>query len=270
MLFAKLGSLSSMQIMKPVIPPQYHFRMNSINLNETFQESIADVTRNNEDSRVADSADVGINQVKFEELVQATENFSEDNKLGKGGFGSVYKGTWRHLEVAIKRIIGQTEIPRDFLNELKYMNRFRHDNILALYGYSLNGNETCLVYQLMTGGTLHDRLYSKNTDRYPRLDWNERLNVMIGVANGLQFLHADKPLIHGDIKPANILLDKHLEPKLGDFGLGREGRSDEDVEISKVLGTRPYLPEDFIRKKSLSPKVDVFSYGCVLFEVASK
>lgn len=109
------------------------------------------------------------------------------------------------------------------LGELRILNAVRHDNILPLYGYSLGGDFPCLVYQFMPNGSLEDRLLCRQ-GTYP-LNWEQRFNIARGTARGLQFLHTmgDKPLIHGDIKSANILLDKNFEPKIGDFGLAREG-----------------------------------------------
>ena len=109
------------------------------------------------------------------------------------------------------------------MGELRILNAVRHDNILPLYGYSLGGDFPCLVYQFMPNGSLEDRLLCRQ-GTYP-LNWEHRFNIARGTARGLQFLHTmgDKPLIHGDIKSANILLDKNFEPKIGDFGLAREG-----------------------------------------------
>ena len=109
------------------------------------------------------------------------------------------------------------------MGELRILNAVRHDNILPLYGYSLGGDFPCLVYQFMPNGSLEDRLLCRQAVQ--PLTWEQRLNVARGTARGLQFLHtmSDKPLIHGDIKSANILLDKNFEPKIGDFGLAREG-----------------------------------------------
>lgn len=153
------------------------------------------------------------------------------------------------------------------LNELRFLNACRHDNILPLYGYSLTGGKPCLVYQLMMGGTLEQRLYPPYS-----LSWQQKYVIAQGTARGLQFLHTfkEKPLIHGDIKPANILLDPCLQPKIGDFGLTRESPSNKPVEISKVYGTRPYLPAEFIETRCLSTKIDTYSYGIVLYEMASQ
>lgn len=133
--------------------------------------------------------------------------------------------------------------------------------------HTVAGAEPCVVYQFMVGGSLEQRLYIAST-RKP-LSFAQRQRVIKGTACGLQYLHTyidGKPLIHGDIKPANILLDPCCQPKIGDFGLVREG-SLESMEVSSVYGTRPYLPIEFLAKRSLSTKIDTFSFGVVLFEV---
>lgn len=215
-----------------------------------------------------------IPQIDYKELLEATDNWNEVNILGKGGFGTVYKGCWKLTSVAIKKITynspdGGDKIQiQQSLNELKHLNSCRHDNILPLYGYSINGADPCLVYQLMSGGSLEWRLSSKSSK--PPLTWEQRLNIACGTARGLQYLHTfrEKPLIHGDIKPANILLDPCNEPRIGDFGLAREGHSqNSSMEVSRVYGTKPYLPLEFSHYKSLSTKVDTFSYGVVLLEM---
>lgn len=123
----------------------------------------------------------------------------------------------------------------------------------------------------MPGGCLEQKLRAKHP--HQQLNWAKRLNITIGVARGLQFLHTigDKPLIHGDIKSANILLDLNDEPKIGDFGLAREGPQSDytHIKVSRIHGTRPYLPDEFLRAKQISTKVDTYSYGVVLFEIAT-
>lgn len=213
-----------------------------------------------------------LTRIPYDELRVATKGWSDREVLGRGGFGTVFRGVWKMTDVAIKRIEyrGQSADAKEaikiemqqILNELKHLNMCRHDNVLPLYGWSYGGGEPCLVYQLMAGGSLEKRLLNKENP----LNFLQRINISIGTAKGLQFLHtfSSKPLIHGDIKPANILLDPCCIPKIGDFGLAREGTF-EGMEVSKAYGTKPFLPYEFLRERILSTKVDTYSYGVVLF-----
>lgn len=209
-----------------------------------------------------------MSQVRYEDLEVATNNWDKANELGSGGFGIVYKGIWVGLTVAIKKISYRGSSKKiqiqQSVNELKHLNSFRHDNVLPIYAYCINGSEQCLVYQYMAGGSLEYRLYKAKVP----LTFAQRVKIALGTANGLQFLHTlkDKPLIHGDIKPANILLDEHNGPKIGDFGLVRFGER-ESMEVSSVFGTRPYLPKEYLEKRLFSAKIDTYSYGIMLFEM---
>lgn len=227
-------------------------------------------------SNVVESAGP-IPNVSYEELQIATDNWNPNVVLGKGGFGTVFKGTWKRTQVAIKRI-EQKDDPeahsiqiKQSITELYCLNSYRHDNILPLYAYSIGGPQPCLVYQFMPGGCLERRLRVRDPEKV--LKWPQRLNIAIGTARGLQYLHTigDKPLIHGDIKSANILLDLNDIPRIGDFGLAREGPRGEytHIQISRIHGTRPYLPDDFLRSHQFSTKVDTYSFGIVLFELAT-
>ncbi|XP_068082149.1 interleukin-1 receptor-associated kinase 4 isoform X2 [Anabrus simplex] len=219
-----------------------------------------------------------IPQIAYNELMQATDNWSKANILGKGGFGTVFKGKWKNTLVAIKRIEQrgaesgesyQTQMEQS-LRELRILNACRHDNILPVYGFSVGGAEPCLVYQYMPNGSLEDRLMCRN--RTIPLTWLQRHNIAVGTARGLQFLHTNEmPFIHGDIKSANILLNNHFEPRIGDFGLARQGPQTQytHMHVSRVQGTLPYLPEEFLRSKVMSEKVDTFSFGIVLFELGT-
>ncbi|XP_068625595.1 serine/threonine-protein kinase pelle [Battus philenor] len=213
-----------------------------------------------------------IPMVHYEELKAATDNWNDSNLLGKGGFGQVYKGVWKLSAVAVKRLLNNDwKNNKELIGEM-CLNQYRHDNILPLYGYSLGGPEACLVYQYMAGGSLEKRLRCKTG--HPPLTWSQRYKIAHGVARGLQYLHtmAGTPLIHGDIKPANILLDQCIMPKIGDFGLARKGPYGEErthLKVSRVHGTRPYLPDEYLRSHYLSPAVDVFSYGVVMLELAT-
>lgn len=222
----------------------------------------------------------GTPHISYQELTLATNNWDRLNILGKGGFGTVYKGFWKKTPIAVKKLeVMRSDKSEETLNqcqreqsmrELKYLNSCRHDNILPLYGISFESGKYCLVYQFMPNGSLEDRLLMrKNT---PTLIWSERLNIAKGTALGLQFLHSrEPPLIHGDIKSANILLNAHMDPVIGDFGLTQEGPIEKATHITlkRVNGTRPYLPFEFLSAKRLSTKVDVYGFGIVLFELAT-
>ncbi|XP_030370128.1 serine/threonine-protein kinase pelle [Scaptodrosophila lebanonensis] len=220
-------------------------------------------------------------EIDYQELVCATNNFSPSNKLGHGGFGDVYKGYWKQINVAIKvmnyrqknnQVNGQIELRQSY-TELKYLSTIRYDNILALYGFSINGDKPCLVYELMIGGSLESRLkwYRAKPQPLIPLTWAERFRISLGTAKGIYFLHTARttPLIHGDIKPANILLDKCGLPKIGDFGLAREGPKslNATMKVKHVFGTRFYLPPEFLESNKLSTGVDIYSFGIVLMEV---
>ncbi|XP_024875292.1 serine/threonine-protein kinase pelle-like [Temnothorax curvispinosus] len=213
----------------------------------------------------------------YSELAIATDGWNQHNILGRGGFGTVYRGIWKNTDVAIKKIRQKGSDSdesyilqlQQSLKEIKILNSRTHENILPLYAYSLGGEAPCLVYQLMKNGSLEDRLLLRQKTK--PLKWMQRHEIAKGTARGLQYLHTigEKPLIHGDIKSANILLDKNFEPRIGDFGLAREGPERDSMKISRIHGTRPYLPEEFLRDKKLSTKIDTYSYGIVLFEIAT-
>ncbi|XP_061392466.1 serine/threonine-protein kinase pelle [Musca vetustissima] len=220
--------------------------------------------------------DTGLPEIDYKELTVGTNNWDERYRLGKGGFGIVYRGVWKMTDVAIKLMTykdsdGQEQAKIELQqsrNELNCLYRYRHDNILPIYGYCITGEKPCLVYQLMRRGALYDHL---NTNKYPPLTMQKRINISAGTAKGLLFLHTllkDKSLIHCDIKPGNILLDQCLQPKIGDFGLAREGPGDDSyITVDHVYGTRGYLPPEFADLRRLSKHVDTFSFGVVLLEM---
>ncbi|XP_012254645.2 pelle-like serine/threonine-protein kinase pik-1 [Athalia rosae] len=221
-------------------------------------------------------ANSGLPLISYNELATATNGWSSVTVLGRGSFGTVFKGIWKNTPVAIKRLEQRvsdtngsyvTQLQQS-LRELNILNSYRHDNILPLYAYSMGPEPPCLVYQFMPNGSLQDRLQLKY--RTKPLTWLQRHEIAKGTARGLQYLHTrDKPLIHGDIKSANILLDKNFEPRIGDFGLAREGPEKNHIKVSGIRGTRPYLPNEFLHDKILSTKIDTYSYGIVLFELAT-
>ncbi|XP_053551636.1 interleukin-1 receptor-associated kinase 1 [Bombina bombina] len=213
----------------------------------------------------------------FQEIVQATNNFSRSMLIGEGGFGCVYKATMRHTEYAVKRLKQNSElewntVKKSFLTEIEKLTCVRHPNIIDLAGYCTEGEEYCLVYLYLPNGSLEDRLHSEGN--FLPLSWEQRLGILQGAACGIQFLHSCQPsIIHGDIKSSNILLDHTLTPKLGDFGLARfsrytgdGGKSRTVAQTTTVRGTLAYLPNEYVQLGKLTLALDTYSFGVVLLE----
>ncbi|GLJ34645.1 hypothetical protein SUGI_0696780 [Cryptomeria japonica] len=169
----------------------------------------------------------------------ATRNFHDDNKLGEGGFGSVYKGTMPDgKEVAVKKLsLKSSQGKVEFLNEVKLVAKIQHRNLVSLLGCCIEGFERLLVYEFLVNKSLDKILF--DPDQRKELDWNKRLNIICGIARGLLYLHEDSRLriIHRDIKASNILLDEKFLPKISDFGLARLIHQDEAYVNTRVAGT---------------------------------
>uniref|UniRef100_A0A8C6QWD3 Interleukin-1 receptor-associated kinase 1 n=1 Tax=Nannospalax galili TaxID=1026970 RepID=A0A8C6QWD3_NANGA len=215
----------------------------------------------------------------FCEISQGTCNFSEEQRIGEGGFGCVYRAVMRNTTYAVKRLkeeadLEWTVVKQSFLTEVEQLSRFRHPNIVDFAGYCAESGFYCLVYGFLPNGSLEDRLHLQ-TQACPPLSWPQRLDILLGTARAIQFLHQDSPsLIHGDIKSSNVLLDERLMPKLGDFGLARfsrftganPGQSSAVARTSTVRGTLAYLPEEYIKTGRLAVDTDTFSFGVVILE----
>uniref|UniRef100_A0A0E0L9J5 non-specific serine/threonine protein kinase n=1 Tax=Oryza punctata TaxID=4537 RepID=A0A0E0L9J5_ORYPU len=207
------------------------------------------------------------------ELQVATDNFSPNNLLGRGGFGKVYKG--RLLDgslIAIKRLnedrIGTGE--RQFLMEVELISMAVHQNLLRLQGYCMTPTERLLVYPYMENKSLETRL-RECSDSQPPLDWPTRRKIALGSARGLSYLHegCDPKIIHRDVKAANILLDEKLEAVVGDFGLARIMDYKVSHVVTGVMGTLGHIPMEYLTAGRTSDKTDVFGYGIMLFELIS-
>ncbi|KAG0563786.1 hypothetical protein KC19_8G059000 [Ceratodon purpureus] len=203
-------------------------------------------------------------------LKHAAMNFSLENKLGEGGFGSVFKGILPDgMEVAIKKLSAKSQQGNDeFLNEVTLITSVQHRNLVKLRGCCLKAEERLLVYEYLENKSLHQALFDK-----PRLqmDWQTRLKILEGTARGLAYLHegCHTRIVHRDIKASNILLDKDLNPKIADFGLARIF-SENDTHVStRVAGTAGYLAPEYAMRGQLTEKADVFSYGIVVLELVS-
>ncbi|KAJ7292292.1 hypothetical protein O6H91_Y287600 [Diphasiastrum complanatum] len=204
-----------------------------------------------------------------------------ENSLGEGGFGCVYKGLVAHrdpykgdiqLDVAVKQLNSRGQQGhKEWLAEVKYLERVNHPNLVKLIGYCVEdddrGQQMLLVYEFMPKISLEVHLFRKGL---PVLSWQTRLNIALGVAEGLLYLHEglDIQIILRDLKPSNILLDKDYTPKLSDFGLARQGPDAGHSHVSTaVVGTMGYAAPEYIQTGHLTAKNDVWSFGIVLLEL---
>ncbi|KAK3419483.1 hypothetical protein EUGRSUZ_G00040, partial [Eucalyptus grandis] len=211
----------------------------------------------------------GARWFSLEELKKYTNNFSEANEIGSGGYGKVYKGTLPTGNlVAIKRAQqGSMQGGVEFKNEIELLSRVHHKNLVSLVGFCLEQGEKLLVYEFLPNGTLKESLSGKSGIR---LDWARRLKVAIGAARGLAYLHelANPPIIHRDIKSTNILLDDHLNAKVADFGLSKPmGDGERGHVTTQVKGTMGYLDPEYYMTQQLTEKSDVYGFGVLMLEL---
>ncbi|KAL1336079.1 hypothetical protein HN51_030479 [Arachis hypogaea] len=208
----------------------------------------------------------------FTTLTMATNNFSEENKLGEGGFGSVYRGRLvEGLEIAVKRLSKSSgQGNEEFKNEVKSMAKLQHRNLVRLFGCCIEKEEQMLVYEYMENNSLESILFDK--DKCCLLDWQMRFDIIRGISRGLLYLHQDSRLriIHRDLKASNILLDREMNPKISDFGMARIFCSDQtQANTRRVVGTYGYMSPEYAMDGLFSVKSDVFSFGVLVLEIIS-
>ncbi|CAI0460703.1 unnamed protein product [Linum tenue] len=208
--------------------------------------------------------------IEFEKLREATNNFADDNQLGQGGFGVVYKGKMMDgQEIAVKRLSTTSKQGLEELQtEVMLVAKLLHQNLVKLLGFCIDEEEKLLVYEYLPNGSLDKFLFDQN--RRLKLNWEMRYNIIVGIARGLLYLHEECPLkiIHRDMKASNILLDESMMPKISDFGLARLFPGTESHCITnRIVGTYGYMAPEYAVRGRYSTKSDVFSFGILVLEI---
>ncbi|XP_066311903.1 cysteine-rich receptor-like protein kinase 10 [Miscanthus floridulus] len=206
------------------------------------------------------------------ELLEATENFAEENRLGQGGFGPVYKGQLSDgQEIAVKRLASHSgQGFTEFRNEVELIAKLQHTNLVRLLGCCIQGEEKILVYEYLPNKSLDFFIFDESQSSL--LNWYKRRAIIEGVAQGLLYLHKHSRLrvVHRDLKASNILLDQDMNPKISDFGLARIFSSnDTEGSTKRVVGTYGYMSPEYASEGIYSVKSDVFSFGVLLLEILS-
>ncbi|EXC33466.1 putative leucine-rich repeat receptor-like serine/threonine-protein kinase [Morus notabilis] len=206
----------------------------------------------------------------FRQIKAATNNFDPINKIGEGGFGSVFKGILLDGSIiAVKQLSSKSrQGNREFVNEIGMISGLHHPNLVRLYGCCIEGNQLFLVYEYMENNSLARALFGPDDGRL-NLDWPTRHKICVGIAKGLAFLHEESTLrvVHRDIKTTNILLDKDLNPKISDFGLAKLDEEENTHISTRIAGTIGYMAPEYALWGYLTYKADVFSFAVVALEI---
>ncbi|XP_043716261.1 receptor protein kinase TMK1-like [Telopea speciosissima] len=210
--------------------------------------------------------------ISVQVLRNVTKNFAQENELGRGGFGTVYKGELDDgTQIAVKRmeagVISNKGLD-EFQAEIAVLSKVRHRHLVSLLGYSVESNERLLVYEFMPQGALSKHLFHWKSLKLEPLSWKRRLNIALDVARGMEYLHglAHQSFIHRDLKSSNILLGDDYRAKVSDFGLVKLADGDKSV-ATRLAGTFGYLAPEYAVTGKITTKVDVFSFGVVLMEL---
>ncbi|CAO2842650.1 unnamed protein product [Amaranthus hypochondriacus] len=209
-------------------------------------------------------------QYSFDTIRIATDNFSDSNKLGRGGFGTVYKGRLVNgQEIAVKRLSKESgQGDGEFKTEVMLVAKLQHRNLVRLLGFCLEHDERLLVYEFVPNTSLDHFLFDASKQSY--LEWNIRYKIITGIARGLLYLHEDSRLriIHRDLKASNILLDAEMNPKIADFGMARLFDVDQTQgDTNKIVGTYGYMAPEYVFHGFFSVKTDVYSFGVLVLEI---
>ncbi|KAL0915195.1 hypothetical protein M5K25_015596 [Dendrobium thyrsiflorum] len=215
---------------------------------------------------------INIRMFSYNELTSATWSFHPTNKIGRGGFGIVYKGVLRDgTQVAIKSLSAESKQGiHEFLTEIEMVSNIRHPNLVRLTGCCVEGTNRMLVYEYVENNCLASALLGPSNKQIA-LDWPKRAAICLGTANGLAFLHEETEphIVHRDIKASNILLDKDLLPKIGDFGLAKLFPDTVTHISTRVAGTIGYMAPEYAMLGQLTKKADIYSFGVLMLEIIS-
>jgi len=241
----------------------------------TKRKGVVIVEEEDEESGILEPMDevliegTGPKRFPYKELVVATDNFSEEGKLGQGGFGRVYRRFLadQNMEIAVKRMSSSSnQGKKDYISEVKTVSRLRHQNLVQLVGWSQKRDSFLLVFEYMSNGSLDYHLFRKKS----HLSWPVRYKIANGLAARLLYLHEEweQCVVHRDIKSSNVMLDSNFNAKLGDFGLAKLVDHGLRSQTTALAGTMDYMaPECFTTSKA-SKESDVFSFGVVLLKIA--
>jgi len=214
--------------------------------------------------------DVDLPLFDLEVILAATDNFALDNKIGEGGFGPVYMGKLEDgQEVAVKRLSRRSmQGAVEFKNEVKLIAKLQHRNLVRLLGCCIDEDERMLLYEYMHNQSLDTFIFDEGKRRLLR--WQQRFDIILGIARGLQYLHEDSRfrIIHRDLKASNVLLDRNMVPKISDFGIARMFGGDQTTEYTKkVIGTYGYMSPEYAMDGVFSMKSDIYSFGVMVLEI---
>ncbi|KAL2334500.1 hypothetical protein Fmac_015713 [Flemingia macrophylla] len=208
-------------------------------------------------------------QFTLGEIKIATNNFSNENKIGRGGFGEVYKGFIDGQRIAVKRLSrNSNQGVNEFKNEISLIAKLQHTNLVRLIGYCVEEQEKMLIYEYLSNKSLDYFLF--DTQQGKKLNWLERYNIIKGIAQGILYLHEYSRLkvIHRDLKSSNVLLDENFNPKVSDFGLARIIETSQDQRnTSRIVGTFGYMSPEYAMFGEFSEKSDVYSFGVMILEI---
>ncbi|VFQ67129.1 unnamed protein product [Cuscuta campestris] len=210
-----------------------------------------------------------VSLLEYQLLLAATNNFADENVLGGGRLGQLYKARFDDgSEAAVKRLSsgGEHNAQKEFENEVGFLSKRQHQNIVSLLGYSIHGDMRFLVYEMMNNSSLEFQLHGPSHGS--SLSWPLRMKIALDVARGLEYLHERcyPTVIHRNLKSSNILLDNNFNAKISDFGLSITG-ANINKSNAKISGSQGYVAPEYLLDGKLSDKTDVYAFGIILLEL---